>query len=90
MTNKDAMDYIRCALDAGCTQICNDKYRGQCTDGQISEAIETISKDLEELSRILTSSINTVDAKIKDREGAPRGKGQQDAPTSGERLKIDY
>lgn len=49
MTTEEAMDYIRCALDAGCTQIYNDKYRGQCTDEQMSEAIETISKDLEEL-----------------------------------------
>ena len=48
-----------------------------------NEQYINLNKDLEELSRILTSSINTIDAKIRDREGAPRGKGRQDAPTSG-------
>lgn len=50
MTLDEALDYIRCALSAGCTQVCNARYRGDCCpDEKIVEALKTISEALKEL-----------------------------------------
>lgn len=49
MTLEEAMDYIKCALDAGCTQVCNCKYRGECTDEKIAEALTTMIDAMKEL-----------------------------------------
>ena len=38
MTNDEALTNIACALSGGCHQICNNKYRGDCTDEEIIEA----------------------------------------------------
>lgn len=44
MEYEEAIDYIRCALSGGCHQVCNSKYRGDCTDDEVIEAVEIATK----------------------------------------------
>lgn len=48
MNNYEAIGTLQCALGGGCSQICNTKYRGDCTDEEVLEAlriaIQSISK----------------------------------------------
>ena len=47
MTNEEAIEYIQCALAGGCSQICNSKYRGDCTDELVIKALEIAVNALE-------------------------------------------
>lgn len=49
MSREDAYDYINCACAPGCSQICNAKYRGECCDSYIFEALQVIKDALDKL-----------------------------------------
>lgn len=51
MTYEEAVDNIACALDGGCHQVCNVKYRGYCNDSEIVESVKLLRELVEKTDK---------------------------------------